>query len=650
LDLGNEGKYAIPDPLGFTGKKYGTRDVVDRASTLNLAVATGDVEAIYDLAVTNLNNEVIKPSIGRPAGKALLMEIAAKELPKKRVDKKLKTLIAKANYNLGELALEDADKVKFYGKAAELDHPEACYALAKLYERGIEGAEPDYTKAREYYQKAMNAGHTAAAFDLALHYDQGIGGLKPDLTLAIDLYKRAMTGQDSKVKAAAANNLGVCYEEGRGVERNLVEAKKLYEQAARGGVEAARANLRGMQAIEEESILHGSDSNKQYELGLHYQQSARRNPVNQEKAVQYFQAAEKLGHIRAKFQMAVYYENGIVVSQDYSKARKLYEDVLASSDNSILKSNVAYALAKMHQEGRGGAPDDKEAVKYFQTALRENPVNSDAIFELAKYHEEGKVVKKDEAEAMRLYKAAIENVGHKEATERLENLQKRAKLKEVANEAAAKVQSKRAGMAEVMNTEATEELSDSRVGRASTGIDEEYFSLKGDNGTVRSTKSLINPEVNRMMKEAAELRVQSPAGWFVTSPAKKAEALYRAADRKDPGVGTDGLLALAGMYARGEAHTGFVSDRANAQRLYSEVAKSIYANTQQQQQAKKELEKLKQPQIRPTVKIHEQPSLSKGGHDSELRRTLTASSQSFDEAVSPTPTPARSSSAVRTKQ
>src|SRR6185312_570848 len=97
------------------------------------------------------------------------------------------------------------------------------------------------------------------------------------------------------------NYLGVCYENGIGVEQNIQKAVKLYQKAAEQG-DARALNI----------------------LGFCYENGTGVEKYIQ-KAVELYQKAAEQGDADAQFSLGVCYENGTGVEQNIQKAVELYQ-------------------------------------------------------------------------------------------------------------------------------------------------------------------------------------------------------------------------------------------------------------------------------------------------------------------------------------
>jgi len=146
---------------------------------------------------------------------------------------------------------------KWFYRAAELGSPYATYAIGRCYERGL-GVEADINRAVEYYRKAREMGDLAATHNLGALYCKGWKGTEPDYNEAAACFREICDayakygGNDSyfplfpwlenaPLKETAALALANFYERGRGVEKNLDEAARLYEIAATCAVESVKA-------------------------------------------------------------------------------------------------------------------------------------------------------------------------------------------------------------------------------------------------------------------------------------------------------------------------------------------------------------------------------------------------------------------------
>jgi TPR repeat protein len=104
----------------------------------------------------------------------------------------------------------------------------------------------DVANRQSEFQKllaAAKAGNKQAQFDVGLCYDEG-KGVRKDSYEAFKWFKEAALQGHAK----AQNAVGICYENGEGVVKNLSEAIRWYELAISNGSDKALLSLAGVYA------------------------------------------------------------------------------------------------------------------------------------------------------------------------------------------------------------------------------------------------------------------------------------------------------------------------------------------------------------------------------------------------------------------
>jgi TPR repeat protein/serine/threonine protein kinase len=164
--------------------------------------------------------------------------------------------------------------VLWYGKAAEQGHMIAQFEMGHYY-----AARKDYIQAISLFRKSAMQGYPPAMNNLGHYYYQGLGGVAKDPKQASEWFRKAADSGDADAKY----NLGLCYAKGDGVERNLAEANRLWQEAAGQWQKAAEAG----------------DVNAKYKLGECYMngQGVVKNPVE---AIRLWREAAAVGHQKAK--------------------------------------------------------------------------------------------------------------------------------------------------------------------------------------------------------------------------------------------------------------------------------------------------------------------------------------------------------------
>ncbi len=132
----------------------------------------------------------------------------------------------------------------WYDKAVELGEVRALTDIGVMYELG-RGVPQDFVQARTLYERALQGGCIEAGVNLGLLYQKGLGGLDRNFDRARGLYEEAA----AKGSTLAMIALGYLYQRGIGVNRDLVEARRWYEEARKLGNENATRYLDVLAAI-----------------------------------------------------------------------------------------------------------------------------------------------------------------------------------------------------------------------------------------------------------------------------------------------------------------------------------------------------------------------------------------------------------------
>ena len=146
-----------------------------------------------------------------------------------------------AQFQLGLSYLEQGrtdEGVSLIRKSANQNQPAAQYRLAKLYEIG-EGVSQDAQMARQLTERAATNGNRIAMHDLALYYAEGRGGVEADLKTASQWFEKA--AQRGVVDSQF--NLGVLFESGQGLPKNVTDAFVWYSIAAAQGDQFAKKRV-----------------------------------------------------------------------------------------------------------------------------------------------------------------------------------------------------------------------------------------------------------------------------------------------------------------------------------------------------------------------------------------------------------------------
>ncbi|KAH3763391.1 sel1 repeat family protein [Pelomyxa schiedti] len=256
--------------------------------------------------------------------------------------------------------------------------------LAILLNTGSEGplhtcveqdAENGYSgkyinKAVNLYQRAADAGNAMAMCNLGVCYQYG-NGVDKDMNKAVTLYQRAAAAGNTM----AMCKLGVCYYNGNGVDKDMNKAVTLYQRAADAGNAMAMCNL-----------------------GACYQYG---NGVDKDmnKAVTFYQRAADAGYTMAMCNLGVCYQYGNGVDKDINQAVTLYRRA-AYAGNTMAMCK----LGACYKYGNGVDTDMNQAVTLYQRAA--DAGNAMAMCKLGVCYQNGEGVYKDMNKAVTLYQRA----------------------------------------------------------------------------------------------------------------------------------------------------------------------------------------------------------------------------------------------------
>jgi TPR repeat protein len=238
---------------------------------------------------------------------------------------------------------------------------------------------------------------------LGLCYQNGWGVEMDAVEAAKWLHKAAEQGN-----ASAQSNLGSCYSNGTGVQKDDVEAAKWYRKAADQGDATAQYNLgvsyysgKGVEkdAVEaakwyQKAADHGL-ADAQFNLGLCY---ARGDGVelSATEAARWIQKAANQRNAGAEYGIGACYYHGDGVAKDVVEAVKWYRK---AADKGYPEAE--YDLGQCYAKGSGVDKDSTQAAKWFRKAADQG--NPGAQLRLGLCYEQGLGVQKDVVAAANWY-------------------------------------------------------------------------------------------------------------------------------------------------------------------------------------------------------------------------------------------------------
>ncbi|MDP1602349.1 MAG: endopeptidase IV [Legionella sp.] len=241
---------------------------------------------------------------------------------------------------------------QWYTSAAEQGQPLAQYLLGQLYQLGKISKEPDYVEAKKWFNAALT-GYPQAAVALGFIYDT----VDNDYLNAEKNYNLAANAGD----AIGRYNLGLLYENGKGIPVDNQKAQALYLEAANQGYPNAMTQLAELyfkgvkgERNEEEALnwykkaASLGESGAMYQLGL-LSETGVATPLDLAAALKYYQQAADLGNEKAKMALARMYQYGLGVEKDPQHAADIYKELSATSN-----AYAQFQLAVMYLDGTLG--------------------------------------------------------------------------------------------------------------------------------------------------------------------------------------------------------------------------------------------------------------------------------------------------------
>ena len=203
--------------------------------------------------------------------------------------------------------------------------PGAPVAAGQTFDEAVAAyGRGDYATAVRGFLVHAKQGDASAQFNLGLMYDNGRGVLKDDAE-AVRWYRLAAEQGD----ADAQFNLGLMYDNGRGVLKDEAEAVKWYRKAAEQGLAVAQSTL-----------------------GLMYD-NGRGVLKDEAEAVRWFRLAAEQGDADAQFNLGVMYDNGRGVLKDEAEAVRWFRLAAEQGDATAQYSLGFMYAGLMYAAGEG---------------------------------------------------------------------------------------------------------------------------------------------------------------------------------------------------------------------------------------------------------------------------------------------------------
>ncbi|GBB87501.1 hypothetical protein RclHR1_00140005 [Rhizophagus clarus] len=256
-----------------------------------------------------------------------------------------------------------------------------------------------------WLQIEAGSGNKISQYKMGVCYENG-DGVERDEVEAFEWYKKSAEQGYSD----AQNDLGSCYEDSIGTEKNLRRAVYWYQKAAENGNEIAQHNLGrcykygiGVEKDEAKACEWYNKSAKQdyssaqNDLGFYYENTEK----NLEKAFYWYQKAAENGNKYAQYNLGRCYKYGIGIVKDEMKAFECYKK---SAEQGY--SDAQNDLGSCYESGIVVEKDMEKAIYWYQIAVENG--NKYAQYNLSRSYKHGNGVNKDEVKAFELYKKSAE--------------------------------------------------------------------------------------------------------------------------------------------------------------------------------------------------------------------------------------------------
>lgn len=194
-------------------------------------------------------------------------------------------------------------------------------------------------------------------------------------------YRLAVTGD-----AEAQCQVGICYFNGDGIEKNIQKAIEWYRKAAEQGHADAQNRLgvrydRG-EGIEENTTIAAAWFRKaaeqghakaQFNLGWAYY-TGRGVSEDDTQAVYWFSQAANQGHIKAQYMLGICYLNGFGVSENQAQGAIWLRQAANHGD-----ADAQYRLGICFIDGEGVSQDDEAGIIWLEKAAKQDHLDAQVL-------------------------------------------------------------------------------------------------------------------------------------------------------------------------------------------------------------------------------------------------------------------------------
>lgn len=266
--------------------------------------------------------------------------------------------------------------------SARAGNPDGQFSLAGMYLDGT-GVAQNFEEAAKWYTKAAEAGHHEAMGKLGNFYARGTGVPKDFGTALRWLTPAAEAGVPS-----AQNDLGAIYYEGLGVAPDHATAAKWFHSAAIQGNVSSQTSL---------GMIYWRAEPPDYEKAFHWLSIASdhgnaqswnalgqmyRNGwgvgKDEAKAFEFQKKAADTGDVNARYNMGVYYADGVIVPVNYTEALRW---VLPIANDPAVQPKSQFLIGTIYSIGGSGVGKNlDEAFKWYGVAAQGGHIEAQRLY------------------------------------------------------------------------------------------------------------------------------------------------------------------------------------------------------------------------------------------------------------------------------
>lgn len=316
---------------GYTGEVRLDRDggAVDQAALDATGVAT------VDALVTVGGNQFTLSAKGKPEGDNWGGEVTIRDSAGATF---MTGRFLTARGGIAGPSAGESEKAWVTRLSAEAGDADAMTFLGVMYLRGREGLPEDAAQAMAWFEKAAGAGDNRGAYNLGICHKAGVAG-EPNPAEAYTWFLAAA----ERGMADAQEEIGFAHMLGRGAPRDLDAAEAWFAKAANQGSANAAMQVGNVISVRAQET---GDSGRMAE------------------AVDWFRKAAEAGETSAQYNLAVLYNNGDDVPEDFTEAGYWYERAARNGS-----APAQFRLGAYYFEGKGREANPGKAKRWFTEAL-----------------------------------------------------------------------------------------------------------------------------------------------------------------------------------------------------------------------------------------------------------------------------------------